>query len=136
LSTLRQLIADEIAKRDNSENMQPAFVLAVCDGPGAMTDTATAVTAIIEQTERNDASAMVRVARAIGEQVGDALEKKFPRRTIISHPIIAPGQSLRERGQLDERPELEPGRDHDALDRALDRSAERVARIRGGVNAD
>jgi hypothetical protein len=93
--------------------------------PGALADTGTAVASIIEQTERNDASAMVCVTRAIEGQVVNALEAKFPKRMIISHPIQAPGQSLRERGQLDERPELEPSRDEGALDRVRERASER-----------
>jgi hypothetical protein len=125
LSGLRQLIRDEIAKREDGTNMQPAFCFVVHDRPGALEDTPTAVAAIIEQTEKDDASPVVCVTRAIGEQVADALETKFPRRLIISHPIQAPGQSLRERGRLDERPEPAPSRDEGVLDRVRERVAER-----------
>jgi hypothetical protein len=124
LSTIRSLIAAEIARRDNSIDMMPAFTFMINDRPGALTDTATAVTAIIEQTEKGDNSPMVCVARAIGNQVADALERKFPRRTIVSSPIVGPSDSMRERGKLCNEPQLEVGRDHDAVGRAADRLAE------------
>jgi hypothetical protein len=80
-------------------------------------DVATAVDAIIEQHEKADNSSMVCVTRSIGERVADALQARFPKRMIMAMPIMAPGESHRERGRLVEQPELEAGRDVDAAGR-------------------
>jgi hypothetical protein len=125
MSRLRDLIANEIARRDNSVSMLLALCFVISNKPGAITDTATAVAAIIEHAEESKGD-LVSVARAIGEQVADALERKFPKRTIISSPITSPGQSQRERGRLVEQPELDPVR----IAEAADRAAERMERMR------
>jgi hypothetical protein len=127
LNKLRELIAAEIAKRDNSINMQPALVFEIHDRPNALTDTATAVAAIVEHAERDDNSPMVCVAHAIGDQVTDALERKFPKRMIICQPIVGPNDAERARGRLPINPEVQPDRNAEAIDRA----AERMEKIRG-----
>jgi hypothetical protein len=131
LNKLRELITAEIARRDNSVNMQPAFVFTIRDRPGAMTDVAAAVAAIVEQTDGDGNTPPVCVTRAIGEQVGDALDRKFPKRMIISHPITSPSDSMRERGKLVNEPQVAVGRDADAAVRAADRAAARLAEMRG-----
>jgi hypothetical protein len=127
LTKLRELIAAEIARRDNSINMQPAFVFVIHDRPGALSDVEAAVEAIIEQHERDDNRPMVCVTRAIADQVADALERKFPKRTIICHPITSPSDSMRKRGLLKPEPNVGPGRDRDATTRAADR----ISALRG-----
>jgi alkanesulfonate monooxygenase SsuD/methylene tetrahydromethanopterin reductase-like flavin-dependent oxidoreductase (luciferase family) len=127
LNKLRELIAAEIAKRDDSINMQPALVFVIHDKPGALTDAAAAIAAIVEHAERDDSSPMVCVARSIGDQVADALERKFPKRMIISQPVVGPNDAQRARGRLPIDTDLQPDRAAEAVDRA----AERMERIRG-----
>jgi hypothetical protein len=117
LNKLRELITAEISRRESGIDMQPAFCFVVHDRPGAMTDTATAVASIIEQTEGDGSTPPVCVTRSIGAQVADALQAKFPKRLIISSPIVGPSDSMRERGRLVNEPQVEPGRDHDAVRR-------------------
>jgi hypothetical protein len=126
MTTLRELVTAEISRRDNSISMLPALVFEIHDKPGALTDVNTAVQAIVEAATV-ESSPMVCVSRSIGDEVADALDRKFPKRMTISQPIVGPNDAQRARGQLPVNPEPQPDRNAEAVDRA----AERMERIRG-----
>jgi hypothetical protein len=127
LSTLRQLIAAEIAKRDNAEDMKPALHFVTYDKhPAAMTDAKAAVEAIIAEADSEHCRKIIYVTRAIQDEVMQMLERRFPKRLVICQPIVAPGQSLRETARPQTDLDLDPVRIADAADRA----AERIARLR------
>jgi hypothetical protein len=124
LNKLRELIAAEIARRDNSEDMKPGFQFVVYDKhPGVVTDVNTAVQAIIEQANTNEGE-LTYVTRAIQDEVVETLERRFPRRWVLCYPIVTPGESQRERGRLVH--DYDPARAAEAADRV----AERIERMR------
>jgi hypothetical protein len=110
LNKLRELITAEIARRDNSENMMPAFWFVVHDMPGALTDVDEAVAAIVKAADSEPYGAVMNVSPSIANAVMDALHRDHPRRMTIRQDVVRPGASQRKRGLLVEQPELPPVR--------------------------
>jgi hypothetical protein len=122
--SLKEMVECELARRQDNEDLRPAFCFIVHDVPGGLADVDEAVKAIVEVAENDGNWAKVCVTRAIGEAVIDALQAAHPKRCVISHPIVSPGQSQEQLARLDI--DYEPERIADAADRA----AERISRMR------
>jgi hypothetical protein len=135
---LQQMVAAEIARRQESENQKPAFWFVAHDQPGALTDIRQAVAAIVERTDGDDQGKPIYVAHSIEKAVMDALQAAHPKRYVMCNSVVdsarrhAPVPETSETAapsapiEID-RPGEPPRPDEDVASRA----AERIARLRG-----
>jgi hypothetical protein len=120
LSTLRQLVKAELARRENGAGMWPSLCFVVDDADDAITDIEAAKAAIVARAGHIDRP--VYVAPAISEAVTAALRAAYPRRFIIMKTLVESPHRRAERPMTENYEE--------EVDRAVARAAERLAALR------
>jgi hypothetical protein len=96
---LAELVARELARREVGDGKFPLFAFIIDDSPGAMTDVKAATAAIIADASSRDSDNIghvrVTVTPVISDQVSAALRHAYPKRMIMTKPIVgssnAPG---------------------------------------------
>jgi hypothetical protein len=127
IPSLHEMVARELARRQEGDGKYPALSFIVNDEAGAMTDAEAAAKATIAALDANDFARRVTVTSAIAEAVVTALRAVYPKRMILMHRIVS--SPLRAEELARPEIELEAGRDDDALQRA----AERLAKLPDGA---
>jgi hypothetical protein len=127
IPSLHEMVARELARRQEGDSKYPALSFIVNDGAGAMTDAEAAAKATIAAFDAKDIARRVTVTSSIAEAVVTALRAVHPRRMILMRRIVS--SPLRTEELARPEIELEAGRDDDALQRA----AERLAKLRDGA---
>jgi hypothetical protein len=121
------MVQRELARRLEGDGKYPALSFIVSDEAGAMTDAEAAAKATLAAFDANDFAGRVTVTSTIAEAVVTALRAVHPKRMILMRRIVS--SPLRAEELARPEIELEAGRDDDALQRA----AERLAKLRDGA---
>jgi hypothetical protein len=109
LPSLKELVERELKRRAEGTDYRPAFWFVSHDKPGALTDVAVAMAAIIERADSDEDGDVVYVSPSIERAVLDKLHAEHPKRMAICNQVVHPDDSMRERGRLLDKPELVPG---------------------------
>jgi hypothetical protein len=89
--TLRALVERELSKREEGDGKWPVLTFIVCDDDRSMTNVEQAAKAVIAEADARGAGGghkVVRVTFAIANAVVGALRAAYPKRYILTKPIV------------------------------------------------
>jgi hypothetical protein len=118
---LAELVARELARRQEGDGKYPCFAYSIDDADDALTDVKAARAAIIATAGKHEGREPT-ISRSIADAVGAALRAAYPRRFIMTRSIVESPH------RLAARPETEGY--HAETDAAVVRAAARLAKLR------